>query len=196
MSDAEAKSAVRFGRTMFEVVIGGLVEQSVEALIHSANSRGGMGAGPAGSVRAAAGPEVEREAMAQAPIDVGAAVLTGPGRLAERGVVVIAHAALVSTLGESAPAAAVVRAVESSLRLIDERRLRSVALPLLGLSSEAPPAERSARAEALVDVAVAHIRRPGSRLDRVVFVSRFEDDAPLLTEAIAMARQRSWTSPA
>jgi hypothetical protein len=64
------------------------------------------------------------------------------------------------------------------------------------VSAEASSEERRSVVESLVDAVVRYVRRPGTRIERVVFVCRFEDDRSLLTDAIAMSRQRSWTSPA
>ena len=44
-----------------------------------------MGAGVAGAIKRAGGPEIEQEAMRQGPIAVGDAVATGAGKLAANG---------------------------------------------------------------------------------------------------------------
>lgn len=181
---------------MLHVAVGELVDQPVQAIVHPASSRGVMGGGPARSVRSAAGEDVEREAMAHAPIDLGAVVLTNSGRLASRGIEIIVHAAIVPTLGDTSDLLDVRRAMVATLRALDERRIRSLALPLIGVSAEAPAAERAATAEALVDDIVAHLRRPGAKLERIVFVTRFDDDLGMLEDVIKRARGRSWTSPA
>ena len=63
------------------VVHGSLIEAEVEAIVNAANSQGRMGGGVAGFLKKAAGDEVESEAVAQAPIPVGQAVVTGAGAL-------------------------------------------------------------------------------------------------------------------
>lgn len=196
MTDQETSGATRFGRTLIEAVVGELVEQPVQAILYPANSRGVIGAGPAGSLRFAGGLEVEREAMAMAPLELGQAFLTGSGKLADRGVEAVIHAVIAPGLGESPRMQTVLRALTASLRLADKEKLRTLALPLLGVSAEAPQPERAEVARELVDAIVTHVRRPGSRLERVVLVSRFEDDLLSLNEAILRARQRSWSSPA
>src|SRR5262245_54723709 len=85
MSSGTPSQGTRFGRTLLVAGAGEVIDQPVQAVVYAANQRGVMGAGPAGSIRTAGGAEVEREAMAHAPIDLGTAVLTTSGHLEERG---------------------------------------------------------------------------------------------------------------
>lgn len=196
MSDPATSGGVRFGRTVIDAVVGELVEQPVQAIVYPTNTRGVVGAGVASSVRFAGGPEIEREAMELAPIDLGDAVATTAGRLQERGINAVLHAAVVPGMGDQPRMAVVIRALESALALATESRLRTLALPLIGISAEAAIDDRKEGVQALVDAVVKYVRRPNTRIDRIVFVSRFDDDLVLLLEAIGRARQRSWTSPA
>src|SRR5215216_4455857 len=106
----------RFGRTLLVAGAGEVIDQPVQAVVYAANQRGVMGAGPAGSIRSAGGAEVEREAMAHAPIDLGTAVLTGSGHLEERGITAVIHASVTPSLGESAKLGTIERAVTATLR--------------------------------------------------------------------------------
>lgn len=196
MADAESSSEIRFGRTRIDAVVGELVDQSVQAIVSSANSRGVMGAGSASSIRFAGGAEVERAAMELAPIELGKAVVTSSGRLGERGIEAIIHAVIVPNLGDVPRTTIVHRALESALLAATEHRLHSMAMPLLGVSAEAPMEARAEACRGLVDVVVKYVRRPATRIDRVVIVTRFEDDRASVLEAISRARQRLWTSPA
>ena len=81
--------------------------------------------------RRATDDQVEDEAVAQAPWPVGDAVRTGPGRLGERGVKAILHAAAMAP-GRPASAEAVGTATAAALRLAAAEGLTSVALPALG----------------------------------------------------------------
>ncbi len=195
MAEAEITRAVRFGRTVVHPAAGDLIDQSVQAIVYAANSRGVMGAGPAGSVRLAGGQEIEREAMEAAPFDLGTAFVTGAGRLADRGIETVIHAVVAPHLGESAELHEVRRALAAALRAADTRRYHSLAIPLLGVRSEATETERSDVVEAIVEELVAHLRRGGSRLESVVIVSRFDDDLAIIMDSLSRARQRSWTNP-
>jgi O-acetyl-ADP-ribose deacetylase (regulator of RNase III) len=195
MSEVEAFRGVRFGRTTIEAVVGELAEQPVQAIVYPANTRGVIGAGPGNALRFA-GPEIERETMELAPLDLGDAVATTAGRLQERGIDAILHAVIVPGLGDAPRMTTVRRALEAALALVTESRFRSVAIPLLGINAEAPLAERTEYVAILVDVVVTYIRRPGTRIDHIIFVSRFEDDLGILNASISESRRRSWTSPA
>jgi O-acetyl-ADP-ribose deacetylase (regulator of RNase III) len=196
MSEHAAFNGIRFGRTVLDVVVGDLADQTVDAIVYPANSRGVMGAGSAGSLRSAAGPEVEREAMAQAPLDLGGAIATSSGKLAERGVSVLLHAVVLAAIGEHSVPQAVYRGLDAALKIAIDLKIRSIALPLLGASAEDPESERRALSEGIVDVVVKRLRQRGIRLERVLFVVRFEDDREMLVSVIQRARDRVWTTSA
>jgi len=193
MSDESRTQAVRFGRTLLVAGFGEVIDQPVQAVVYAANKRGVMGAGPAGSIRTTGGPEVEREAMSHAPLELGTAVMTGSGHLADRGIAAVIHAAVVPSLGESARMGTIERAVTATLRAADRGKIRSVAMPLLGASADALEHDRKAAAEQVIDATVAYLRRESSRLERIFVVSRFQDDVTMVNEVIQRARDRSWS---
>ena len=192
VTDTSAGTSVRFGRTVLTAVLGDPLDQPVDALVLAANQRGVMGAGVAGAVRLAGGPEIEREVMALAPVVLGGAVATTAGKLADRGISTIIHAVVSEQLAAPSTVDAIRRATISSLRLIDELRLRSVAIPPIGSGKGPSQLPVTLAVEALVDESIAHLRRSGTRLDRIVFVSRHMDDVLAFAQAIANGRERSW----
>jgi O-acetyl-ADP-ribose deacetylase (regulator of RNase III) len=196
MPESEESRVVRFGRTVVQVVAGELVEQPVQAIITAANSRGLMGAGPAGSLRSAAGPEIEREAMSAAPFDLGTAFVTSSGKLADRGILGIVHAVVAERLGDFAEPDDVRRAVAAALTEANNRRYRTVALPLIGSRADAPQPERLETVDLLLDDVISHIRVARTRIETVTIVSRFSDDLKAISEHMHRARQRSWPETA
>jgi O-acetyl-ADP-ribose deacetylase (regulator of RNase III) len=196
MAESEVNAGVRFGGTVIETVVGELIDQPVQALIYPANCRGVMGAGSASSVRLAGGQDVEREIMGLAPLDLGQAAITTAGRLIERHIEAVIHAVIVPSLGDTPRQSVVERALDSALTTATHERMRTLAMPLLGMSAEAPDDERTVFVQSLVDVIVSYVRRPGTRIDRVVIVTRFEDDRSSVFDAINRARQRLWIAPA
>ena len=106
------------------------------------------------------------------------------------------HAVIAPGLGDVPKLPIVVRAVESALQMATDQRIHTLSMPLIGISSEASSEERTRVAESLVETVVKYVRRPGARIERVVFACRFGDDQLLLQNAINSARQRSWTTPA
>lgn len=192
-ADNARTEGTRFGLTIVGVAAGELVDQPVEALIVAGNTRGLLGAGPAGSLRSAAGGEPELEARASAPHELGTAFVTGPGELASRGVVAILHAVVGVGLGEAARPTAIPTAVEDALRRARVARYRSVAFPILGVSAGAPVEERMEVAGIVIETLVASLRLSGGRLERAILVSRFDDDLDRLASLVARARERLWT---
>jgi O-acetyl-ADP-ribose deacetylase len=196
MTEADSTLTVRFGRTVIGPTTGELIDQPVQAILYAANPRGVMGAGPAGSVRHAGGQEIERELMAAAPLEIGTAFTTDSGRLIERGIEAVIHAVVAPHLGATAELPEVRRALTAALALADTRRFRSLAVPLLGVSTEATADERRETVEAIVEELVAHLRRGGSRCESIVIVTRFDDDMSMIVDTLKKARQRLWTNQA
>ena len=64
-----------------EVVESDITQLDVDAVANAANNELWMGAGVAGAIKRAGGAEIEREAMALGPIEVGSAVATSGGEL-------------------------------------------------------------------------------------------------------------------
>ena len=187
-----AEGGVRFGRTVLLATEGELSRQPAEALLIAANARGVLGTG---GVRLAGGAEIEREAMAQAPFALGTAVVTGAGSLNERGVRAIIHCVITDRLGGPVRAELIRRTIPVALRAVEERRLHSVALPLLGSGSgpgQLPPA---LVATTIIEEIVAYLRRLTSRIDQITLVSRSAEDVGLLDDVLRVARDHAWGLP-
>jgi O-acetyl-ADP-ribose deacetylase (regulator of RNase III) len=194
MPETQDAHEARFGRMRIVTTIGETVDQPVQAVIYPANSRGVMGTGAISAVRSSAGLDVEREAMSYAPIEVGTAVVTSSGRLADRGIEAIIHAVVTEQLGQRIDRATMRRAIDSALQLADDRRLRTVAMPLMGISADDSVEARTQMIAALVDEVVAHARR-STRIEQLTIAARFEDDLPIVAEVLARTRERRWTGP-
>lgn len=193
MPDTLDAHDARFGRMRITMALGETVDQAAQAVIYPANSRGVMGAGPVSAVRTSAGLDVEREAMAHAPIEPGTAIVTSSGRLADRGIEAIIHAVVVEQLGQRVERPTLRRAVASALRLADERRYRTVAMPLMGIAADESPEARTQMIEAQVDEVVAHARRSTTRIEQLIIAARFEDDLPILADVLERTREHRWT---
>jgi O-acetyl-ADP-ribose deacetylase (regulator of RNase III) len=185
----------RFGRTVIVAVVGDLVDQNVDALVHPANSRGLIGTASPRSLRILGGVEIERDAMEQAPLELGSAILTGPGQLADSGVRGVIHAVVQPTLGSPVKLDTVRRAVRAALEVADANRFRSIAMPTMGAGAGVEGREPTLVWQAIVEEIVAYLRRTTTRLNRIVLVSRFEDDIANITAVSARARERLWNRP-
>jgi O-acetyl-ADP-ribose deacetylase len=143
-----------------EVVEGDITALEVDAIANAANNHLWMGSGVAGAIKRAGGDEIEREALAKGPIEVGDALATAAGRLPARWVV---HGAV---MGQDLQTNAnlVRRTTESCLRVADELGAESVALPAFGTGVGGFRVDECARI--MVDAVRAY--EPSS-LKRVVF---------------------------
>jgi O-acetyl-ADP-ribose deacetylase (regulator of RNase III) len=111
-----------------EVVRGDIAEQETEAIINAANNHLWMGAGVAGAIKRKGGEDIEREAVALGPIDVGSAILTSSGKLKAKHVI---HAAV---MGQDlhTDAEKIKSATKSSLQLAEHHKIVSLSVPALG----------------------------------------------------------------
>jgi O-acetyl-ADP-ribose deacetylase len=159
------------------VVDGDITVLEVDAIANAANNALWMGAGVAGAIKRAGGEEIEREAVAQGPIEVGDAVATTAGRLPARWVV---HGAV---MGQDlrTDADLVRRTTESCLRVADELGARSLALPAFGTGVGGFPLDECA--EIMVDAVRSY---DASSLQRVV-IAVFGEEARRAFEAAAHA---------
>lgn len=117
------------GSLHITVVQGSILEAEAQAIVNAANSLGVMGGGVAGVIRRAAGVEVEQEAVAQAPIAVGNAVLTAGGKTKFQGII---HAPTMPQPAMRIPPQNVALATKAALTLADERGFTSLAIPGMG----------------------------------------------------------------
>jgi O-acetyl-ADP-ribose deacetylase len=158
-----------------EVVEGDIAVLAVDAIANAANDHLWMGAGVAGAIKRAGGDEIEREAVAKGPIEVGDAVATGAGRLPARWVI---HAAVMGQdLRTSSDAIA--RAMRRTLEVADELGAESVALPAFGTGVGGFPLDECAR----LMVAEARAYEP-RRLHRVVFAVYGRDAEAVFSNAL------------
>jgi O-acetyl-ADP-ribose deacetylase (regulator of RNase III) len=150
-----------------EVLEGDIATLEVDAIANAANNHLWMGAGVAGAIKRAGGEEIEREAVAQGPIEVGDAVATGGGRLQARHVI---HGAV---MGQDLRTNAdlVARTTRRVLEVADELGARSLGLPAFGTGVGGFPLGECA------EIMVREVRsyEPQS-LERVVFAV-FGDEA-------------------
>jgi O-acetyl-ADP-ribose deacetylase (regulator of RNase III) len=149
-----------------EVVEADITALPVDAIANPANDRLWMGAGVAGAIKRAGGEEIEREAVAKGPVEVGDAVATGAGRLQASWVV---HGAV---MGQDlrTDAEKIRRTTRRCLEVADELGAESLALPAFGTGVGGFPADEAARV--MADVVTAYEPRS---LQRVVFAVRGVD---------------------
>jgi O-acetyl-ADP-ribose deacetylase (regulator of RNase III) len=150
-----------------ELVEGDITALEVDAIANAANNHLWMGAGVAGAIKRTGGEEIEREAVAKGPIEVGEAVATGAGLLKAKHVI---HGAVMDQdLRTSAEL--IERATSSCLEVAEELGCRSVALPAFGTGVGGFPLEECAR------VMVAAVRAHEPRVLQTVLFAVFGEEA-------------------
>jgi O-acetyl-ADP-ribose deacetylase (regulator of RNase III) len=143
-----------------EVREGDIAAVEADAIANAANDHLWMGAGVAGALKRAGGEEIEREAIAQGPIERGTAVATAAGRLSARYVI---HGAV---MGQDLRTNAdlVARTTRACLQLADELGCTSLALPAFGTGVGGFPVDECAR------LMVAEVRQfEAAQLERAIF---------------------------
>jgi O-acetyl-ADP-ribose deacetylase (regulator of RNase III) len=151
-----AKKEIRFTQ-------GDITESDADAIVNAANNDLQLGAGVAGAIRRKGGPSIQRECDEIGSIPVGSAAITGAGHLKARFVI---HAASMS-LGGGTTAEALRSSTAWSLRLANDRGLKSISFPAVGTGIAGFPVPDCA--QIMLREAVAHLRGETS-LETVQFV--------------------------
>jgi len=159
-----------------EVREGDIATVEADAIANAANDHLWMGTGVAGALEAAGGEVIEREAMAQGPIEVGTAIATTAGNLNARYVI---HGAV---MGQDlrTDADLIARTTRSCLELADELGCRSLAVPAFGTGVGGFPLADCAR----IMVAEARIF-PARSLERLLFAVYGRDAYEAFSSALS-----------
>ncbi|HDN79088.1 MAG: Appr-1-p processing protein [Chloroflexi bacterium] len=147
---------------------GDITKVEADAIVNAANNHLWMGGGVAGAIKRAGGKEIEEEAVAKGPIQVGEAIATGAGRLKARYVI---HAAAMGYDERGRmipPTAQTIRdATKNSLLRAEELGLKSIAFPALGTGVGGFPLREAARI--MLQTVREHLAGE-SGLEEVIFV--------------------------
>lgn len=153
---------VDIGRSILELVEGDITEMDSEAIVNAANARLVMGGGVAGAIRRKGGPVIQQQCNEIGGTLVGGAVITNGGNLKAKYVI---HA-VGPRMGEGDEDEKLKNATLNSLKLADERGIRSVALPAISAGIFGFPIGRCA--EIMLRVTIDYIGGE-TGLERVVF---------------------------
>jgi O-acetyl-ADP-ribose deacetylase len=148
---------------------GDLTEMDTDAIVNAANNDLILGGGVAGAIKRKGGEEIQRECNEIGAIPVGYAAMTTGGKLKARFVI---HAASMR-LGGATTAEALRSSTAHSLRIANDRGLKSIAFPAVGTGIAGFPLEECAKI--MLREAAEHLRGETS-LKTVHFVL-FDDTA-------------------
>jgi O-acetyl-ADP-ribose deacetylase (regulator of RNase III) len=148
-----------------EIWNGDICDLEVDAIVVPAIGSLWMSTGVAGAIKRAGGDTIEFEAVRQAPVEAGGAVVTGAGTLAARALI---HAVSLDR-DRRTTAATLERAVRSAMARAREIGATSIAFPALGSGVGGFPLDEGAR------ITVAAVRdelAASPTIDHVVFAMR------------------------
>ncbi len=117
------------GSLTIKIVVGDITEFQGDAIVNPANTYGYMSGGVALAIKMKGGKIIEDEAVRQAPIPIGDAVVTTGGSLKVKAVI---HAPTVVEPGGRSSFDNVYSATRAALTRAIERGLTSIAFPLMG----------------------------------------------------------------
>jgi O-acetyl-ADP-ribose deacetylase (regulator of RNase III) len=125
------------------VELGDLTQITCDAIVNPANSFGYMGGGVAGAIKRIGGIEIEKEAIAKAPIPVGTAAFTTAGSLPCSFVI---HAPTMEQPAMRIGIENVTLATRAALEVGVELKLETIAIPGMGTGVGGVPTDDAAEA--------------------------------------------------
>lgn len=155
---------MKIKNTEVVIVQGDITELKAEAIVNAANNKLAMGGGLAGAIKKKGGRTIEEEAIKKGPIKIGEAVATGAGKLPAKYVI---HAATMG-MDFQTDEIKIRDAARNSLRVAEELKIKSLALPALGCGVGGFPLLASAKI--MAQELLKHLREEKlSTLKEIIF---------------------------
>jgi O-acetyl-ADP-ribose deacetylase (regulator of RNase III) len=174
---------MRAGKTSIRIVQGDVTNQDVDAVVNAANSSLLGGGGVDGAIHRAGGPRILEECReirrtrCQGGLPTGEAVITTGGNMRARHV--IHTVGPVWAGGGHNEEKELAKAYRNSLRVAEEKSLRSIAFPSISTGAYGYPKDE---ATAIAVKAVRDYLQRGSNMEEVVFVLYSPQDYSLYME--------------
>jgi len=131
---------VNIQNSVLELTEGDITEMETEAIVNAANDRLVLGGGVAGAIRKKGGPEIQQQCNKIGGTFVGGAVITTAGSLKAKYVI---HA-VGPRMGEGNEDQKLKNATLNSLKLADEKAIKSIAFPAVSAGIFGFPIQRCA----------------------------------------------------
>jgi O-acetyl-ADP-ribose deacetylase (regulator of RNase III) len=174
---------VKINNTLLELVQGDLTEQTTDAIVNAANTALQMGGGVAGAIRRRGGPKIQEECNRIGGTYVGGAVITTGGNLAAKYVI---HA-VGPIHGDEHEDSKLKDATLNSLKLADQKGLKSVAFPAISTGVYGFPKDRCAAI--MLSTTIAYLEGP-TKLEKVVFCLYDKKTLELFDDALESLTQK------
>jgi O-acetyl-ADP-ribose deacetylase (regulator of RNase III) len=153
---------VKIKNSILQLVQGDITEMATDAIVNAANAHLVLGGGVAGAIRKKGGSVIQAECDKIGGTFVGGAVITTGGKLKANYVI---HA-VGPRMGEGNEDAKLRNATLNSLKLADEKKLKSIAFPAISTGVFGFPITRCA--EIMLNTAIDYLRGT-TGLQKVLF---------------------------
>ena len=153
---------VNINNSVLALVNGDITEMETEAIVNASNAQLVLGGGVAGAIRRKGGPEIQKECSRIGATFVGGAVLTTAGSLKAKYVI---HA-VGPRMGEGDENRKLKNATRNSLKLADEKSIKSVSFPAISTGVFGFPIQRCA--EIMLQTSIEYLKGQ-TGIERVVF---------------------------
>ena len=147
---------------ILQLLEGDITEMQTDAIVNAANERLVLGGGVAGAIRIKGGPEIQIECNKIGGTFVGGAVITSAGNLKAKYVI---HA-VGPRMGEGKENEKLKNATLNSLKLADEKNLKSISFPAISSGIFGFPIERCAKI--MLTTTIEYLKGHTS-LEKVIF---------------------------
>jgi O-acetyl-ADP-ribose deacetylase len=158
------------------VAKGEIAKLNVDAVVNPGNCEGTMRMGISNRIREAGGDAIESEAVAAAPVAIGAALLTTGGSLSAAHVI---HVPIMESPQGTSTSEEIRRATRAALIAAAAKKISTIAIPAMGSFGEGVPLDEVARA--IVEEVRAHRKDFPTE---VYLVDHRDDIVELLTESV------------
>lgn len=145
---------------------GDITKVKCDAIVNPANSYGYMGGGVAGAIKRIGGVEIEKEAIRQAPIEIGKAVITTSGTLPCKFVI---HAPTMQQPAMKIGVENVGLATRAALKLAKEHNLKTIAIPGMGTGVGRVSPEDAAKA------IISITKEFETEFEKIILIDRNDD---------------------
>jgi len=186
------EEGVRFGRTVLRVHSGDWSTLGFDVVVLPNNRRGLLGVNFNNGRRIDGGLDVEREAMALAPLTLGTAFVTGPGTLEQYGVQSVVHAVVNEQLGDPPRELPLRQAVVAALREIDRIKGRHVAMLILGSGTTSGRISRAKSVPIMIEEIIGHLRRSVSRIETITLLCNSQAEMAEIGGLLERMRRDWW----